>query len=135
MELNDVLSGVEDQDRGRWFPLLHPVTGEATGLRLKVAGPDSRVQARALAIMTDDLAELADATGRVSGEDRAKAHVQLLARIILDWDVKEGGEPLPYTFDRAVRLLSVAWVKAQADAFAASRRAYFEPEATRDVAA
>ena len=126
MELHDVLSMVEDQDRGKWFPLLHPVTGAETGLRLRVAGPDSRAQARALALMTDELAELADASGRVSGEDRAKAHVHLLARIILDWDVKEGGEPIPFTFERAARLLSVAWVKAQADGFAASRRVYFE---------
>ncbi|MCB5411028.1 hypothetical protein [Pseudogemmobacter faecipullorum] len=129
MQFNDVLFMVEDQDRGKWFPLLHPVTGEPAGMRFRVAGPDSRAQAKAMAIMTDELAEMADATGRVAGEDQARAQVQLLARIVLDWDVTEGGEPLPLTFDRAVKLLSVAWVRAQVDAFAASRRVYFEGEA------
>lgn len=66
MELNDILSGAEDQNRGRWFELLHPVTGAATGVRLLVAGPDSRVQAEALALMTDDLSEAADDQGRVT---------------------------------------------------------------------
>lgn len=127
MELNDILSGAEDQNRGRWFELLHPVTGAATGLRLLVAGPDSRVQAEALALMTDDLSEAADDQGRVSGSDRAECHRRLLARCILDWRVTEGGEPLPYSHDRAKRLLAVAWVKAQVDAFAANRAVYFWP--------
>ena len=71
MRLEDVLSIKAEADRGRWFTLLHPVTGEDTGLALQIAGPDSDRQARAQAQMVDDLAEVADPqTGRVSGADR-----------------------------------------------------------------
>jgi hypothetical protein len=135
MQLNDILSGVEDQERGRWFPLLHPVTGEATAVALLVAGPDSRVQANAMVAMTDELAEMADLEGRVSGKDRAEVHRRFLARCVLDWKATEAGEPIPFKFDRMMRLLGVAWVKAQADAFAGNRAVYYFPEVKADAAA
>lgn len=126
MELRDVLAMVEDQDRGRWFDLLHPVTGAPVGIRLLVAGPDSRRQAEALALLTDELAEAAGPDGRVSGKDRAECHRRLVARCVLDWVCHEDGAPLPFSFDRCRRLLSVAWVQSQADAFAAARSVWFE---------
>ena len=58
MQLNDILSNAEDQDRGRWFDLADPVTGEPTGIRLRIAGPDSATQARARLKLADELAEL-----------------------------------------------------------------------------
>lgn len=126
MRLEDVLSIRAEADRGRWFTLLHPVTGEDTGLALQIAGPDSDRQARAQAQMVDDLAEVADPqTGRVSGADRAACHLDLLVRCIIGWRVEEGGEPVPFTEARAKRLLSVAWVRMQVDAFAGTRAVYF----------
>ncbi|KQB14700.1 phage integrase family protein [Rhodobacter capsulatus] len=81
MDLGDVYNVQEDQGPGRWLEWLHPVTGEGTGLRVKVAGPDSLLAAHAAAQMVDDLAELADENGRVSGADRAKAQRAYLARL------------------------------------------------------
>lgn len=127
MELNDILSTAEDQNRGRWFELLHPVKGEATGVQLLVAGPDSRVQAEAMALMTDELAEAADHDGRVPGRARAECHKRLIARCVLDWKASEGGEPVPFSFDRVLRLLSVGWVRSQVDVFAGNRAVYFWP--------
>lgn len=135
MQLNDILAGVEDQQRGRWFALLHPVTGEATDVMLLVAGPDSATQAGAMVAMTDELAELADLDGRVAGKDRADVHRRFLARCVLDWKATEGGEPIPFKFDRLLRLLAVAWVKSQVDAFAGNRAVYYFPEAATDAAA
>jgi hypothetical protein len=128
MQLSDIIAGSADQDRGRWFELLHPVTGAATGIALLVAGPDSRVQAEALAAMTDDLAEMSDADGRVSGASRAECHIRLLSRCILDWRAVEDGKPVPFSSATLARVLRVAWVKAQVDAFAGSRAPYFPPE-------
>lgn len=126
MQLDEILSIKGEADRGRWFTLLHPVTGADTGLALLVAGPDSDRQARAQAQMVDDLAEVADPqTGRVSGQDRAACHLAFLARCLIDWKVSEGGEALPFNEARAKRLLSVAWVRMQADGFAGSRSVYF----------
>lgn len=135
MQLHEILSTVEDQDRGRWFELLHPVTGAPVSVSLCIAGPDSRVQAVAMAIMTDELAEAADIDGRVPGAARADLHRRFLGRCILDWRVTEGGEPVPYAFDRGQRLLAVAWVKAQVDAFAGSRAVYFQPAGGADAEA
>ena len=128
MDLSEILSNVEDQQRGRWFELLHPVTGAPVGVSLLIAGPDSRVQAEALAIMTDELAEVSDDHGRVSGAARAECHRRLLARCVLDWRATEEGEPLAFTHERLLRLLSVAWVKAQIDTFAGNRSVYHWPE-------
>lgn len=125
MTPNEILSNAEDQDRGRWFSLLHPVTGKAVGIALLVAGPDSRRAAEAAALLVDDLAEAADDTGRVSGAARAEAHSRMLARLCLGWDAIEDGSEIPFSFDRIKRLLAVAWVKSQLDSFAASRSPYF----------
>lgn len=125
MELSDILSMTEDQSRGRWFELMHPVTGAPAGVAVLVAGPDSRVQAEAMALMTDDLAEVAGPDGRVAGKDRAEVHRRFLARCVLDWRAKEGGEELPFNHDRIMRLLAVAWVREQVNAFAVNRSVYF----------
>lgn len=123
---SDILAQAEDQDRGRWFGLLHPVTGAPVGIDLLIAGPDSRRQAEALALMTDELAEAADDTGRVRGVDRAEVHRRFIARCVLDWKASEGGEAVKFSHAAILRLLAVAWVKAQADGFAGSRMVYFE---------
>lgn len=60
MQPDDIRFNADDQDRGRWFDLRHPATGNTTGIRVRLAGPDSATQARARLQMVDDLAELAD---------------------------------------------------------------------------
>ena len=47
MELNEIVADAADQDRGREFQLADPVTGQPTGIKLRIAGPDSATQARA----------------------------------------------------------------------------------------
>ncbi|MDB6179546.1 hypothetical protein PAF17_18915 [Paracoccus sp. Z330] len=125
MQLNDILAEAQDHDRGRDFDLLDPVTGKATGITLRIAGPDSATQARARLQMMDDLADMADGEGRVSATNREKARVNSLARCVLGWDVKEDGEPVPFTHANVVRLLRAAtWVQAQIDSFASDRVAF-----------
>jgi hypothetical protein len=121
MNLNEALAFIDDADRGAVLELRHPVSGAPTGMKLTLAGPDSRHQRNARLIMADELAELARADGTISAEAREKATVSTLARCILHWDISEDGEALPLTHAHAVRLLSVAWVRQQADAFADNR--------------
>jgi len=125
MQLSEITATVEDQGAGRWFDLLNPVTGEPVGVRLRVIGPDSRGQAEALALMTDDLAEVADAAGRVAGADRERVRRQFLARCVVDWEAVEDGQPVPFSHAALMRLLAVSWVRGQLDAFAINRRIYF----------
>lgn len=125
MQLNDILADAQDQDRGRDFDLLDPVTGKVLGIRLRIAGPDSATQARARLQMVDDLAEMADADGRVSAADREKARLNTLARCVLGWDVKEDGQPVPFSQANVVRFLKAAlWVQQQVDGFASDRAAF-----------
>ncbi|EGJ21675.1 hypothetical protein RSWS8N_06315 [Cereibacter sphaeroides WS8N] len=124
-DLSAILADAEDQERGAWFDLLDPVTGAATGIRVRLAGPDSRTQAKARLALADELAEAADMEGRVSAEARERARVNSLARCVLGWEITQDGEPVPFTHANVVRLLRAAtWVEAQIDAYAADRRAH-----------
>ncbi len=125
MDLNEIEADAQDQDRGRDFDLLDPVTGKATGITLRIAGPDSATQARARVQMVDDLAEAADDDGRVSAAAREKARLNCLARCVLGWQVTEDGQPVPFTHANVLRLLkAAAWVQAQIDGFASDRAAF-----------
>ncbi len=125
MQLSEILSTVDDQSAGRWFDVLQPVTGAPIGLRLRLAGPDSRQQSEALCMMTDELAEAADETGRVTGQDRELIRRRFLARIVLDWEASDEGKPVPFAFPAVLRLMGVAFVRSQVDAYGASRAIYF----------
>ena len=125
MQLNDILADAQDQDRGRDFDLLDPVTGKVLGIKLRIAGPDSATQGRARLQMVDDLAEMADSNGRVSAADREKARLNTLARCVLGWDVKEDGQPVPFSQANVLRFLKAAlWVQQQVDGFASDRAAF-----------
>uniref|UniRef100_A4WS90 Uncharacterized protein n=1 Tax=Cereibacter sphaeroides (strain ATCC 17025 / ATH 2.4.3) TaxID=349102 RepID=A4WS90_CERS5 len=124
-DLSSILADAEDQERGAWFDLVDPVSGKPTGIRFRVAGPDSLTQAKARLRMADELAELADADGRVSAEAREKVRINTLARCVLGWEITEEGESVPFSHANVVRVLrAAAWVQAQVDAFASDRRAH-----------
>lgn len=124
-DLADILHNAEDQERGREFELVDPFTGDPTGIKLRIAGPDSATQRKAQLALADELAELADEDGRVSAESRQKARLNSLARCVLGWEICEGGDPVPFSHSNVLRLLkAAAWVQAQVDVFAGDRRAF-----------
>jgi hypothetical protein len=125
MTLNEIESQSSDQEKGRWFGLLDPVDGKPVGIRLRIAGPDSRTQRRAELQMTDDLADAMAADGRVSAEARRAIRLRTLAAVVLDWQLDED---LPCTTTNVARLLGAArWVEEQVDRAAADRAAYRRP--------
>jgi hypothetical protein len=125
MNLSEVASIAEDQDRGRWLDLLGPYDGKPVAIRLLIAGPDSMVQARARIKLADELADMADDEGRVSAESRETVRLRNLARCVLGWEASEDGNPVPFGFDAVLRLLKAGrWVQEQVDDFAGSRRAF-----------
>ena len=129
MNLSDVANIAEDQGRGRWLDLLGPYDGQPVGIRLLIAGPDSMVQARARLKLADELADMADDEGRVSAENRETCRLRNLARCILGWEASEDGQPVPFSFDAALRLLKAGrWVQEQVDDFAGRRRAFAKGE-------
>lgn len=125
MQLNDILADAQDQDRGRDFELVDPLTGKPCGITLRIAGPDSATQHRARLACTDELAEMSDHDGRVSAADAEKARLNNLARCVLGWHILEDGQPVPFNHANVLRLLkSAQWVQGQVDAFAADRAAF-----------
>jgi hypothetical protein len=124
MTLDEILHNVADQDRGREFELDDPVTGQPTGIKLRVVGPDSDTANRARIALYDELAEMADADGRVSAENREKARLNSLGRHVLGWELVEEGQPVPFNTTNLLRLLRVQWVQAQVDGFASDRAAH-----------
>lgn len=128
MQLNDVLNNARDQERGVDLDLVAPWDGKPTGMVLTIVGPDSETARKADLAFADELADLADAEGRVSAENRAKARLNALARRVIRWDVKEDGKPIPLSTKALLTLLGVGWVRDQVDTFAGDRRK-FRPEA------
>lgn len=125
MNLSEISTFSEDQDKGRWLDLRNPYDGKPVGIRLLIAGPDSSVQARARIKLADELADMADDEGRVSAENKDTAILRNLARCVLGWEATEDGEPVPFSFDAVMRLLQAGrWVREEVDGFAASRRAF-----------
>lgn len=125
MDLSELHAMAADQDKGRWFDLLDPVSGAATGIRVRVAGPDSATQQRAQLALVDELAEMAGPDGQVSAEHRERARINCLAACVLDWEISEDGAPLPFTHRNVVRLLTAGrWVQSQIDGFANDRAAF-----------
>lgn len=126
MTLDDILANVADQDRGREFELIDPVSGEKTGIKFRVTGPDSETQRRSRLALSDELAEVADIDGRVTAEQREKARLNSLARCILGWEIIEGGQPVAFSTKNVLRILRVEWVRDQVDRFASDRVAFSE---------
>jgi len=125
MQLNEIVAWSEDQDRGRWFELVDPVTGKPVGIRLKIVGPDSQTQRRATLKLADELADMADGDGMVSGEARETCRLKNLARCVTDWEILEDSSPVPFGFANVLRLLKAAqWVQVQVDALASDRAAH-----------
>lgn len=127
MQLSDVLHTATDQDKGREIELVDPFEGKPTGLKFWIVGPDSDTARRAQIALADELAEMADERGMVTAEQREKARLNCLARLVQRWDVKEDDKPVPFSTKAVLTLLRVQWVQEQIDAFAADRR-NFKPE-------
>lgn len=128
--LDDLLSNVADQDRGRELIVLDPWTGAPAGIRFRIAGPDSNIQRRARLEMMDELADAADTDGKVAAENREAARLNSLAKCVLLMEIEEGGKPVPTAHKHILRVLTAgSWVQEQVDAFAGDRR-NFAPERT-----
>lgn len=125
MTLEDIIANIADQDKGKEFELVDPVDGKPTGIKFRVAGPDSETQHRARLALTDELAEMADDTGRVTAAQRERARINSLARCVLGWSIEENGKPIPFNHKNVVRVLMAGtWIQQQVDAFASDRAAF-----------
>jgi hypothetical protein len=125
MDFDDLVSFAEEQERGAWLDVPDPMTGEPSGMRFLVCGPDSPTQKRAKMQHMDDLVAMAGPDGICSAENREAARRAMLARCVKDFDVTKGGAKLAFDHKMMVRILETSsWVDLCIDRFADDRAAY-----------
>jgi hypothetical protein len=122
-------SGVKAQEEGLPMPLLHPKTGEPTGVILRVASYESeRVMARARAIGNRVRAERAKqplkATRVEQDEDTMRA---LAVAALVGWEnLEHDKKPLPYSEANAEMILSkYKFIQDQVEKFGGDRSNFF----------
>lgn len=127
MDLSDVIKSAEAQDGGHAFELLDPVHGSPTGIKLTIAGPDSKIAKNAHAAMLKEGNRIANRKGGETAADRERVMEIFLCTVTLGWEVKEKGKPVPFSQENLLRLIRAgAWVRAQMDVFAGDRSPYFQ---------
>lgn len=125
MDLTEIYNNLADQEKGHEFELLTPETGEPTGIKMRIAGPDSQIARRARLKLVDDLADVADDYGKITAESREKARIASLAAYVLDWNLQEEGKALPCNQQNIIHILTnILWLQVQVDSFASDRLVY-----------
>lgn len=126
--LESLERSVADQDRGRWFTPADPWTGAPLEFRMRIAGPDSRVQRAARLEAASARLRL----GRPTAADLEREAIYLLSRAVLDVDgLVWKGEAFVAEQEAVEYLLTaLPWLREQVDAFAANRANYAPRRAT-----
>ena len=127
MDLSEVFATTDAQEAGSYFELTDPVRGQATGIKLLIAGPDSKVSKAALLNLERESQRASGRNGAVAGERRDQLMEEFLCKVVLGWEAKEKGKPVPFTEENLLRLIRAGmWVRAQIDGFAGDRTPYFK---------
>jgi hypothetical protein len=128
VDIATMCADADEQDKGTEFEVVHPVTGEPTGIKLRIAGPYSNVQQKARNTFQDEVRKSTRISLRstISAEEIDRMHIEFLAAIILDWNIVENGKQVPFSFRNAVQIIgSSRWLREQVDEFAGNFAIYF----------
>ncbi|WAJ30961.1 hypothetical protein [Antarcticirhabdus aurantiaca] len=127
MELNDLSRLTDEQDRGHAFELRDPVHGEPTGIRLTIAGPDSKAAKKARGELERAVAKQGRRGGETPPQERTRVMDDFLFAVVIGWELKDGGKPVKFDRQNFQRLVDAGtWVRAQIDQFAGDRSPYFK---------
>ncbi|NRD64761.1 hypothetical protein HRD49_23685 [Corallococcus exiguus] len=116
--------------------ILHPVTGQPTGMQVEVASADSpRYRDATRAIIEKATASAPRASRRARQEaprDMEADALELLVACAVSWSgVMEGGAQVPLTPDSARRLFTAhPWLRRQVDEAVQDRASFFEERAS-----
>ena len=127
MQLSDLSRLADEQDQGRFFDLRDPIQGEPTGIKFKIAGPDSKIAKKARLETEREITKHAKrGGGEVPPQDRARIMDDFYFALTIGWDITEGGQPVPFSRENFQRVLDAGlWIRAQIDFFAGDRSPYF----------
>lgn len=117
-------------EQGAELEVLDPVTGEAVGVYITLAGADSAVHRKALTAASKR--RLNGQKGfRNKGWDPEKMQeesIEILATCTLSWKgVLVDGAPLPCSRDNAIKMYTrFPWLREQVEAFISDRSEYLQ---------
>ena len=117
-------------EAGADLEVLDPVTGEAVGVTITLAGADSTIHRKATATIAKR--RMSNAKGfrnRALDPEKFEAEsIEVLAACTLGWKgVVVDGAPLPCGRDNAVMLYTrFPWLREQVDQFISDRSAYLQ---------
>ncbi|TPK42636.1 MULTISPECIES: hypothetical protein [unclassified Mesorhizobium] len=117
----------ERQNEGVEFPIMDAARQD-TGIRIKVAGPDSDTQRKARDAVMQRMINAGNDVRTL--EDRQRDNIAILAAAVLDWTgIHRKGEPVECNRDEVVSLLTrYPVVRDQIDIYASTRALYMPIE-------
>lgn len=108
--------------------IVDPRTGEDTDIRIRVNSPDSKAYQQAMHKLSNQrLQQMSRKGSAVTSERVQREAIEMLAANIVGWEgVEENGEPLPFSHDAAIDLLTrFKWLREQIDSFLGDRKNFF----------
>ena len=116
------LGGLTDaQEEGASVEILHPGTGEPVGIKMQIAGPDSKRQKSAVALIVAERAEMR--IRKITAARLEDEGIRTAAASIIGWSgVVENGSPIEYSPSAALSLLTkYPFIREQVQAYSVDR--------------
>lgn len=115
------------QEDGIDVPILHPTTGEEIGIVIRVCGPDSERQRKAVQKQVDDRLRRRSAKP-MTGAEVTEAGVRTVVACVLGWNhVVLDGRDVPFSVDNAVSLFQrFPWIFEQVNMAAGDRASFLK---------
>ncbi len=109
--------------------ILDPVTGEATGIKITVASPDSaQYRQVSLKVQNEQLQYAMKNKGKTTAERLVNNALEVLVGATVAWEgITEGGKELPCTPENVRKVYEeVGFIKDQVDEFVGDVRNFFK---------
>jgi hypothetical protein len=118
LNLEEFESFTDSQENGLTVDIVNPVSGESTGAKIVVAGPDSRIARKARHRVASDMLSEGSITA-----DRWEITKRMIALCTISWEgIRWGGEDLECNVENVMKVLErFPWIEAQIDAKATNR--------------
>jgi len=104
-DLNTLSGLTSDQENGTEVVILHPGSGEPIGIKMQVAGPDSKRQKAATSLIVAERTEMR--LRRITAARLEDENIRVAAASIISWSgVIENGKEIEYSPSAALGLLT-----------------------------
>lgn len=109
--------------------IAHPLTGEETGMKIRVVSLDSdKYHQISMKLQNENIKYARKNRGKTTAEKLSSDAIELLANVTVGWDnIKINGEDLPFSLENARKLYEdYAFIKEQVDEFIGDRRNFIK---------